>query len=199
LSRLNLYSKRHISEAHVYDLTGTLNLLIKISFEGRNSICWKRGPPLVRGRASFNFPTMILAQILNESRPYEYESLMLTCKQIYSAGSYFMKDHNFCKNFNRQVERYKEHIDKSWVSTQSPVELFERLLDTPPAFQGWLTHYSTGISIDGSLPRVDYELITMQKIREQVPRLRLRLPRVSKMFQNCYKSLALHNGSDLVF
>jgi hypothetical protein len=131
-------------------------------------------------------PRELHLQILNDCRPDSFEALMLTCKQLYSTGFNLIQEHDFCKRWGPQKWPMKSYpmYKKEFVSTRSPLELFEGLLDAPPQHRPWLIYYLNAIHVesDYGLLRYDPEMRIMQRVSKEWPWLRTTLLEIMQSF-----------------
>lgn len=75
-------------------------------------------------------PVEVLQLILDFSRPTNFDPLAATCKTIFAAADYYMKEHKQCKRIIAQM-------------SASARNMRLRLLVSPPATLYWLCHFAS--------------------------------------------------------
>jgi hypothetical protein len=98
-------------------------------------------------------PNDLLFNLLQLSRPSEFEALMLTCKQVYAVGASLVKEHNVCKNWPRQ------HLIVSNTGHIVINEIFQFLLDLTRLLssrQRWLLSYFEKVYWNGGVYQSDH-------------------------------------------
>jgi hypothetical protein len=104
-------------------------------------------------------PPELLYEILQLSRPDDYEVLMLTCKAIYEIGTPLIEEHNFCKSW---------HLLQSVIYNtpefrfRGVFTLLLRLLELPPTSQWWTLRYVKNVTWHGGILPIPQEITPME-------------------------------------
>ncbi|KAF2434280.1 hypothetical protein EJ08DRAFT_730963 [Tothia fuscella] len=122
----------------------------------------------------------LLLLILERSCPYAYESLMLTCKRMYSVGMKIFNDHQFCKKWViSQCE-----TDTEYISMNSfPFSLAK--LEPPGSTHPHVYSYFKHVVFNGYQRRETLEEILVS-INDKAPFLRKKLGTVERYLQTIF-------------
>lgn len=87
-------------------------------------------------------PNEIIYRIINQTRPFGFENILLACKRTYEVGQRLIPDHTFCTRWARTYEAPGEL--GMWTSS---VLILPQILSAPSNVQQWLLLYIRQLTI----------------------------------------------------
>jgi hypothetical protein len=140
-------------------------------------------------------PAELLFEILQLSRPNDFEAFMLTCKSIYQVGAPLIEEHNFCVTWpvfdeSRQLSVFNEPRRlPGYLEFGGFFRFLQRLLELRSSTQSRIIHYFSNIEWLGRFntkPKGMTETAFLQKVALQAPWLSKRIQNINKDLQ-CLK------------
>jgi hypothetical protein len=80
----------------------------------------------------------LLFDLLQLSRPNDFEALVLTCKRFYSVGFSLIEEHDFCRNWPMQ---HLQTTQDRHIVIQGIFDFFLDLIELPSSKQKWIISY----------------------------------------------------------
>jgi hypothetical protein len=117
-----------------------------------------------------DLPTEILYEIVECSRPLDFESLLLSSKRLYHIGERLIPAHEYCKSW----------VSKIVVSPRvSSMEILDGVQSADSNHQQWLFQYITHLSYDG----LDMSMSNANQFLEQVEKVEYIMEQVDRIVQ----------------
>jgi hypothetical protein len=149
---------------------------------------------LVGVSAMEGLPFELLIRIVNFSRPNSFESLMLSSKTIYEAGSVLIEDHNFCKRWEDCDYIPECRADPHrHLHTTSTTSIFRKILETPRNVRPWILEYRSKVFLSRFASAL-YDPELMSRVRSELPWIGNEFLRMMAQFPGPFRDFESSNN-----